>query len=250
MSVVNWLAVVMIGAGCGFLGGVLGKGGSAIATPLLAAAGVPALVAVAAPLPATIPGTLVAGTAYSRAGFIDWRTIRLCLATALPATVAGAIATRWIDGTALVLITDAVVVAIGLRLATGTSTPEDGDVLAPSARRIAVIGAVVGVTAGLLANSGGFLLAPLFITVLGMPVKRALGTSLAAACVLAVPATVVHTGLGHIDWAVVAVFGAASVPLSFTGARVAVRTDPARLERVAGVVLSTLAGVLLIHELA
>lgn len=247
----NWLAIIAIGAACGFLGGVLGKGGSAIATPLLAAAGVPALIAVAAPLPATIPGTLAAGTAYSRAGLIDWRTIRLCLATALPATIGGAIATRWIDGASLVLITDVVVVAIGLRLAAGTGAHEsDDEASTTSPRRIAVIGAVVGATAGLLANSGGFLLAPLFITVLGMPVKRALGTSLAAACALAVPATVVHTALGHIDWTVVAVFAAASVPLSFTGARIAVRADPAKLERVAGVILSTLAASLLVHKLA
>ncbi|MGZ4725089.1 MAG: TSUP family transporter, partial [Ilumatobacteraceae bacterium] len=56
----------LIGVGIGFLGGLLGKGGSAIATPLLHAIGIPAIVAVAAPLPATIPSTMVASYAYSR----------------------------------------------------------------------------------------------------------------------------------------------------------------------------------------
>ena len=51
------LVIMAVGAGIGFLGGLLGKGGSALATPLLVAFGVPPVVALAAPLPATVPGT-------------------------------------------------------------------------------------------------------------------------------------------------------------------------------------------------
>src|SRR3954470_14473187 len=54
------LGAMLIGAGIGLLSGAFGKGGSALATPLLHAIGVPAIVAVASPLPATIPATLVA----------------------------------------------------------------------------------------------------------------------------------------------------------------------------------------------
>ncbi len=39
----------------GFLGGLFGKGGSAVATPLLSLAGFPGFVSVASPLPATVP---------------------------------------------------------------------------------------------------------------------------------------------------------------------------------------------------
>lgn len=90
---------------------------------------------------------------------------------------------------------------------------------------------LVGLLSGLLANSGGFLLAPLFLTVLRLPIARALGTSLAVASALAVPGTVVHAWLGHIDWALVATLAITSVPLSLVGARLALRTDPQRLER-------------------
>jgi uncharacterized membrane protein YfcA len=53
---VPWIAIALIGAAVGFLGGLFGKGGAAVATPLLAAVGVPAIVAVASPLPATVGG--------------------------------------------------------------------------------------------------------------------------------------------------------------------------------------------------
>jgi uncharacterized membrane protein YfcA len=98
----------------------------------------------------------------------------------------------------------------------------------------------VGLAAGLLANSGGFLLAPLYLAVLRLPIRPAFGTSLIVSCILAVPGTLVHAALGQVDWTLVLWFGVASVPLSAVGARVGLRSDPARLERVYGAVLATL----------
>jgi uncharacterized membrane protein YfcA len=56
----------------------------------------------------------------------------------------------------------------------------------------------------------------------------------------------VHAALGHIDWRIVAVFGLASVPSSYLGARVAIRADSARLERAYGAVLMVLGGALIV----
>ncbi|HRE02494.1 MAG TPA: hypothetical protein PLV68_14415, partial [Ilumatobacteraceae bacterium] len=64
--------------------------------------------------------------------------------------------------------------------------------------------------------------------------------------VLAVPGTIVHAALGHIDWTLVAVFAATSVPLSFLGAKVALRTNAARLERIYGAAISALGVAFLI----
>ena len=242
------LAAAGIGLVIGFLGGMFGKGGSAIATPLLAAVGVPAIIAVAAPLPATIPSTLAASSVYWKARLIDWRVVRWSLAFGVPATVAGAIATRWIGGSILVTITDGILVVLGLRFLLARKTDEAHDVRPPrdSAALLASVATVVGLFSGLLANSGGFLLAPLYVAVLRLPIKASFASSLAVAAVLAVPGTIVHAALGHIDWALVAVFASTSVPLSFLGARVALRTDPARLERVYGAAISLLGIVFLI----
>ena len=245
---VTLLAAAFIGVGVGFLGGLLGKGGSAIATPLLHAIGVPAIIAVASPLPATIPSTMVAGYAYSKERLVDWRVARWSVAFGVPATIAGALMTRWISGDALVKATDAILIALGLRLLIGSRGEPTPD--APAAPRsrllLAAVATGVGVASGLLANSGGFLLAPLYMTVLRLPIKTALASSLAVASVLAIPGTVVHAALGHIDWVLVAVFAATSVPLSFLGARVALRTDPHRLETIYGAALVLLGAVFLV----
>lgn len=245
---VNLWVVAGIGIGIGFLGGLLGKGGSAIATPLLHAVGVPAIIAVAAPLPATIPSTMVAGYAYSKERLVDWRVVRWSVAFGVPATVVGALLTRWVSGGVLVEVTDLVLVGLGLRLLLGkTAESETVQPAGPSSTLLlASVAVVVGLASGLLANSGGFLLAPLYISVLRLPIKAAFANSFAVASVLAIPGTVVHAALGHIDWTLVAVFGSTSVPLSFIGARIALRTDAHLLERIYGSVLVVLGGAFLV----
>ena len=244
------VAIALLGAGIGFLGGMLGKGGSAIATPLLVAMGVPPVVALAAPLPATVPGTLVAADSYRRLGLIDRRVLTWSLVAGVPATIAGALLSKVVDAHELILATDAIILVLGLRMLLGHAQGA-GDVAGheQSIARISAVAVVVGLAGGLLANSGGFLLAPLFIAVLGLPIKPALGTSLAVAAVLAVPGTLVHLALGHLDMAVVMAFGVGSVPLSRVGARVALRTDPSRLERGYGAALVALGAVFLLGAL-
>lgn len=237
----NWWGIAAVGIVVGFLAGLFGKGGSAIATPLLHAVGVPAIVALAAPLPATIPSTVAAGAAYWRARLIDRRVLVWSVAFGVPATIIGAVATRWISGNALVEATDVMVAALGLRF---LLFPGDGrELVIPASHerlRLAVVATIVGLGSGLLANSGGFLLAPLYLAVLRLPIKAAFATSLAVATVLAVPGTIVHAALGHIDWGVVVVFGATSVPFSYAGARVGLRSNARWLERFYGAALSLL----------
>jgi uncharacterized membrane protein YfcA len=247
-------AISGIGAAVGLLGGLFGKGGSAVATPLLHLAGIPALAAVASPLPAAIPGTAVAAGTYARQRLIDRRVLRLTIACGVPATVAGALATAWIGGGPLIVATDVVVAGLGVRFlvapvtAGGRRSPQGSRRLgerAPSTPAIVAVALTVGVVSGLLANTGGFLLAPLFAGLLGLPIKRALATSVAAAGVLAVPGTIVHVALGHVDWHVVWLFALASAPLSAVGAWMAVRARPAVLERGYGIVLATMGIALL-----
>lgn len=241
-----WIAVIAIGAAVGFLAGLFGKGGSAMATPLLHAAGVPAIVALAAPLPATIPSTLAAAMAYGR-GAARGRVLRWTIGVGAPATVVGAAATRWIGGGLLVAVTDVIVAGLGLRFLLAPGQPDEREAGASEEPwRLASVAVVVGLAAGLLANSGGFLLAPLYLAVLRMPIKQAFATSLLVSAALAVPGTIVHAALGHIDWGLVGVFGAASVPLSFLGGRLAVHVRPERLERAYGLVLTALGVGLLV----
>jgi uncharacterized membrane protein YfcA len=247
------LGALLIGAGVGFLSGAFGKGGSAISTPLLHALGVPAIVAIASPLPATIPSTLLASRGYARAGHIDPRVLRIGVIVGVPLTALGAFLTRWIAGEPLVLTTDAILLVLSLRvLLVAHAAPHDRETetrpdeeRGASRTRIVGVVAVAAIASGLLGNSGGFILAPLFMNVLRMPVRRALGTSLALAAALAVPGTIVHAWLGHIDWSLALVFGLASVPFATLGATAALRVRERSLALAYGAGIALLSGGLL-----
>ncbi|MCB0976061.1 MAG: sulfite exporter TauE/SafE family protein, partial [Acidimicrobiales bacterium] len=148
------LVIVLIGAAVGFLGGLLGKGGSAIATPVLLSVGVPPAVALAAPLPATVPGALVAADRYRRDGQIDRRVLRWSLIAGIPATIIGAVATRWIDASALVTVTEVIIIGLGVRLLTVAADEVEGEAGQADRNRTIAVAVVTGLAAGLLANSG------------------------------------------------------------------------------------------------
>ncbi len=251
------LGALLIGAGVGFLSGAFGKGGSAVSTPLLHVLGVPAIVAIASPLPATIPATWLASRRYAREGHVDRRVLRVGMIVGIPVTALGAFLTRWIAGEPLVLATDVILLVLGVRVLLGAHTPadtdgadagtDDADLEAPASRlRTVLVVSAAGMVSGLLGNSGGFLLAPLFMNVLRMPVRRALGTSLALATALAVPGTLVHAWLGHIDWSLSLVLGCASIPFATLGAAAALRMRERSLTVAYGVGIAMLSGGLLV----
>ena len=105
----------------------------------------------------------------------------------------------------------------------------------------------VGIISGLLANAGGFLLAPCYARFLKQPIKKSFACSLAVSAVLALPGTIAHAYLGHISWSVTGLVALGSVPFSFLGARVALRTNATNLEQWYGAALTALGTFFLLH---
>jgi uncharacterized membrane protein YfcA len=250
MTWIEWLLVALIGAGVGFSAGLFGAGGSAVATPLLHALGIPAFAAVVSPLPAALPIAAAASRAYRGRGYLDRRVLVWGVAVGVPATVAGALLSPLVGGEPLVIASEALIVAVGLRLLLFGEAPREHAGAVRAVRfRMGAIALLVGLVSGLLANSGGFLLAPLFLIVLHLRVKQAFATSLAVSAVVAVPGTLAHWALGHIDWRVVAVLVATATPLSYAGARLALVMAPGWLRRMYGGFLALVGLVLLVWRL-
>ncbi len=244
-----------VGIFVGFLGGLFGKGGSAVATPLLSLIGYPGFVAVVAPLPATIPGTLVAAIQYSRSRLMDWQIFWWSVGIGVPATVLGAFLSKYTGAGPLLLLTALLVLGFGLSFLfqrkkdPNAGTPEKGSKPRFWRTRLAGVASGVGIISGLMANSGGFLLAPSYAKLLGQPIKKSFAFSLAVSAVLAIPGTAVHAYLGHVDWGVAGLIALGSVPASYTGARLAIRTKPEKLEFLYGAALTALGAFFLVHIL-
>jgi uncharacterized protein len=252
------LGAFVVGIIIGFLGGLFGKGGSAIATPLLSLIGYPGFVAVASPLPATIPGTLIASGEYWESHLLDWEIVWWSIGVGVPATILGSLLTKYTGARPLLFVTGALVLGFGSafllwpreKARPNGPAPDLNAKFRPSFWhiRLVLIATAVGIISGLLANAGGFLLAPAYARFLGQPVKKSFACSLAVSAALALPGTVVHTYLGHISWTVAGLVALGSAPFSYLGARIAIRTRASRLERIYGIVLTAL-GIFFLYQL-
>lgn len=112
------------------------------------------------------------------------------------------------------------------------------------------IGLTAGLASGYVGVGGGFLMVPLFISVLGVMMRKASGTSLVAIMILAIPGVVYQGMLGNIDYLAGIAMAAGSIPGAVIGANL-VRRVPERQLRIAfGVFLLISAVVLLGNEVA
>ena len=243
----QYIEIFLIGIGVGFLGGLFGKGGSAIATPLLSLVGVPGFVAVAAPLPATIPGTFIASLKYRKSNYLDNTVVLWSVLIGIPATIIGSYLTKYTGALPLLILTGILVLVFGISFIVSPKKSGDDNqptsiIIRPSywKLRLTLIASFVGLVSGLLANSGGFLLAPSFAKILKLPIKNAFACSLAVSMFLAIPGTIVHVYLGHIDWIITLVLATGSIPFSYIGAGVAIKTKSAKLALMYGIILTIL----------
>jgi len=245
-----WPAVTVTGLVVGVLFGLFGVGGSSFATPALGLIGVPGLVAVAAPLPATIPAALVGMAAYVRRRQVEWPIAWWSIIGGVPATVVGALCSRYVGGRGLLIASGAVLALVGVRIL--FALPE-ARVSLRARRRPAIVvpaAAGIGLVTGLLANGGGFLLVPLFVLVLGLTMPESAGTSLVVIAALSVPTLLTHWALGHIDWGVAASFAGGSIPGAALGSLLAHRIPAEAMKRGFGSLLIAFAVYFIARQLS
>ncbi len=80
------------------------------------------------------------------------------------------------------------------------------------------IGLIAGFMGGYVGVGGGFIMVPLFISVLGISMREASGTSLVAVCILAVPGVIEQALLGNVHVSVGLAIAVGSMPGSILGA--------------------------------
>lgn len=103
------------------------------------------------------------------------------------------------------------------------------------------VGIVAGGLSGLLGIGGGIVMVPGFTQFGGLPVKRAIATSLACVGLFAIPGTITHALLGNIDWRFALLLCVGVVPGARLGAALAIGSGDRRLRRIVAIFLGTMA---------
>lgn len=249
---------VLLGILSGFVSGVLsgafGVGGAILTTPAVQVIlGAPPLIAVGTPLPVIFPSAITGAQAYRKAGQIDGRAVLWAAPPGAAAAAGGAALTKLVNPHWLLLVTAGLIGWQAIRVGWGRSAPEvPGHPVRPSGYAFVLIGLIGGFASGLLGIGGGVVLVPAMAGVIGMPLKRAIGTSLVVIAFIVIPGTIVHALLGHINWAIFLSLTIGVIPGAAIGSRWTVRARERTLRLVVGVFLLVVAlayGALEVHSL-
>lgn len=119
--------------------------------------------------------------------------------------------------------------------------------------REAGIGAAIGLFAGLASGyvgvGGGFIMVPLMMSILHVPMKLTSGTSLIAVMILAVPGTVTQALLGDINWIAGIAVACGSIPGATLGAKLIPKVPERQLRFLFAGFLVVAAVLLVVNQL-
>lgn len=236
----------VLGVATGILSGLFGVGGGVISQPGMRLLGLEPLMVIGTALPVIIPGAASGAVRYVREGLIRWSAVAATVPSGLAAAVVGSLLAEKVpgEGHLLQLATAGLLGLSSYRMARAPAPlpPEErlAETDAPEAptsppageatvARYASIGAVAGLLSGLLGIGGGVIMVPAFVQFARMEVKTAIATSLVCVGAYAVPGTVTHALLDHIDGRVALALVLGAIPGARLGAALTIRATDRRL---------------------
>ena len=129
---------------------------------------------------------------------------------------------------------------------------EDLEVFAKPSRavllRAAGIGLLTEVASGYVGLGGGIIMVPLFTSVFGLPMRKAVGTSLAGVCILAIPGVIQQMAFGNVLVDVGIAISVGTIPGAIIGARFVSKVPDRLLRSAFGLMLFFLAISLGVNE--
>lgn len=254
-----FVASALVGVVVGALSGLLGIGGGTLMVPIFRLGfGMTALESTATSLFTIVPTSLVGFATHIKNKTCIPRVGVVCgLAGALTSPVGVILAS--LSPAWLVMLAAALIVAYSSvsmfrkairmpKVAATAGTPlEEGaeeaakeieeklPEFAFTKKRVAqaiAIGLGAGLASGYVGVGGGFIMVPLFLSVLGIMMRQASGTSLVAVTILAVPGVITQVMLGNVDFIAGIAMAAGSIPGAILGANLT-RIVPERQLRFA-----------------
>jgi uncharacterized membrane protein YfcA len=242
---------LLSGSIVGFSLGLVGGGGSILATPLLLY-----LVGMAQPHLAIGTSALaVSANAYAnlighaRSGNVRWRCAAVFALIGTLGALAGSTLGKFVEGEHLLLLFGLLMLLVGatmLRPRQQTATVER-----PADLRTCTITGVIafatGFASGFFGIGGGFLIVPALVCATGMPIIKAIGSSLLAVGSFGLATAINYALAGLVDWVVAGEFIAGGIGGGVLGMALANRlsTQKNALNRIFAILIFAVAAYVL-----
>ena len=206
-----WSDGLAVGSGglVGFSLGLIGGGGSILATPLLLyVVGLsPPHLAIGTGALAVAANAFLNFTNYARRGTVRWRHALVFAVVGSIGAFAGSSVGKAINGDRLLFLFGLLMLLVGglmlkAKRSTAATNPDQND--RPWVPEVTAL--AVGLAAGFFGIGGGFLIVPGLILATGMPMINAIGTSLLAVSAFGLTTALNYALSGLVDWRVAAEF--------------------------------------------
>lgn len=248
MPVTAWFGAIAIG----LMLGLLGSGGSILTVPILVyIVGHEHKAAIVESLAIVGVISLVSALFAVREKKVDRRAVFLFGIPGMAGAFVGAWASRHIPGSVQLIVFGVVMLGASIAmLRGGAREPAEGERASILAATISGVG--VGLLTGVVGVGGGFLIVPALVLLCSVPMKTAVGTSLAiismnCAVGFARGATQLPSG-SEIDWKTVVVFAAIGIVGARVGGMISSRLNQRLLRKIFGVFLIGVAAYILWKE--
>ena len=179
---------------------------------------------------------LAAAVAHIRAGRIDWRVFAWMTPPSVAGAVVGGLVSGAIPGDALLIAIGGTLLVFGVDLLRPRARGSEAHADETSPAAAVVSGAAIGLLGGFVGLILGALRIGALLRFVGADSFRAVGTNVAVGFCLGVAGVLGHLTTG-VDWTLLALGAAASVPGSLLGARLTGRLAEDQLLRAVGAIL-------------
>lgn len=233
MLLLQALLAVLSGGLVGFTLGLIGGGGSILATPLLLyVVGLQPHVAIGTGALAVSANSFINFGGHARSGNVHWRSAGLFAIVGVLGAVLGSSLGKSFDGKRLLFLFAILMVVVGVLMLRRGRRPVVADTAQPehltAGSVVRLIGAalLVGTLSGFFGIGGGFLIVPGLLFSTGMPMLFAVGSSLLAVGSFGLTTAVNYALSGLIDWPVAAEYIGGGIVGGLIGMRLCERLAP------------------------
>lgn len=132
--------------------------------------------------------------------------------------------------------------------AASAPTDDDSSLSRKQLLQGAAIGLVAGLASGYVGVGGGFIMVPLMLSIIGIPMRKASGTSLIAVMILAIPGVIEQGIIGNINYLAGIAIVIGTIPGAVIGARLVTKVPERTLRLLFGCFLIVAAVMLVLNE--
>jgi len=246
---VHALTLAAVGVWCfivAFAGGLLGLVLGNIRLPILLLAGSNPAAVGGANIAVSGLAAAAGSITHVRAGRVDWRLVAWMLPPSVVGALGGGYAAGHLPANTLRIVIGAALLAFGIDLLRPRKSATPPPRAEPDLRAAVIAGAAIGAIGGLIGLILGTLRVPALIRWVGEEPARAVGTNLVVGIAVGAAGLLGHLP-GGVDWTLLAVGGATSIPGALIGSRYTGRLSTPALLRAIGVILLISGGITIVR---